>query len=338
MLQIKAMQKQFDGTTVLDDVSLTVEAGEIVCLLGESGSGKTTLLRVVAGLETADNGDVQLEGRSLRGQPTHRRPFGLMFQEFALFPHMTVAENVGFGLKMQGKSEQTRTERVKEMLGLVGLVGFGERSVSELSGGERQRVALARSLAPSPRLLMLDEPLGSLDAALRDRLVSELRSIIKRVGLTAIYVTHDQHEAFAIADRIAVMHDGRIAQVAPPQQLYHFPTTRYVAEFLGFQNIFPVTGRTDDHIETIIGQLAAPEQKTDSILLHPAGLSLADDGPIHGNITHHVFLGRTNRLTVEHSSGHKLIFETASRPGVAPQVGEEVRVAVASWAIQGIEA
>ena len=259
MLHAQSIHKQFDGNTVLDDVSLHIEEGEIVCLLGESGSGKTTLLRTIAGLEQSDSGEVLLDGDSLRGKPVHKRPFGLMFQDFALFPHMTVAENVAFGLKMQGIPTEEKTTRVAEMLKLVGLDGFGERSVNELSGGERQRVALARSLAPRPRLLMLDEPLGALDAALRDRLVTELRQIIKQVGLTAIYVTHDQHEAFAIADRIAVMHNGQLAQIATPQQLYQAPATRYVAAFLGFQNMVPVTATHTNHIETPLGTFPAEE-------------------------------------------------------------------------------
>lgn len=338
MLRIAAVHKQFDGATVLDDVSLTVAAGEIVCLLGESGSGKTTLLRVVAGLETADGGDVLLDGDSLTGQPTHRRPFGLMFQDFALFPHMTVAENVGFGLKMAGMGAKDRSERTHEMLELVGLAGFGERSVDALSGGEQQRVALARSLAPRPRLLMLDEPLGSLDAALRDRLVTELRTIIKRVGLTALYVTHDQHEAFAIADRVAVMHAGRVAQVAPPQQLYQQPRSRYVAAFLGFQNLVPVLAHHTDHIDTPFGPLPTANVTGDTVLLHPAGLALAADGPLGATITAHVFLGRTHRLTVEGAHGATLTFEVTAQPGVTPKAGERVQVAVATWAIQELQA
>jgi thiamine transport system ATP-binding protein len=337
MLQIHDAKKQFNETAVLYDVSLTVKAGEIVCLLGESGSGKTTLLRAIAGLETLDLGDVLLDGESLHGKPTHRRPFGLMFQDFALFPHMTVAENIGFGLKMQGLVATDNIQRVQDMLDLVGLGGFGGRSVSELSGGERQRVALARSLAPRPRLLMLDEPLGSLDAALRDRLVTELRTIIKQVGLTALYVTHDQQEAFAIADRVAVIHNGHLAQIATPPDLYHAPKTRYVAEFLGFQNFVAVEAIYAEQVDTAIGRLPTPTRHSDTLLLHPSGLSLAANGPISGTITQSVFIGRTNRLTVQHHSGVNLTFEARAQPGVSQAVGDQVRVNIEDWAIQGIQ-
>ena len=202
MLDIINVTRAFDGQAVLRGINLPVDQGEIVCLLGPSGCGKTTMLRIVAGLEHADGGDVRINGNSIMATPVHQRDFGLMFQDFALFPHMNVAENVGFGLRMRPVADDQ--QRVDEVIRLVGLAGFEQRDVGELSGGERQRVALARSLAPRPRLLMLDEPLGSLDAALRTRLVVELRQIIKQIGLTAIYVTHDQEEAFAIADRIAI--------------------------------------------------------------------------------------------------------------------------------------
>jgi len=203
MLSIQNIQRTFDGTPVLRGIDLEVGSGEIVCLLGPSGCGKTTLLRIIAGLETHDTGTLLWKGEALGSVPVHRRGFGLMFQDFALFPHMNVAANIQFGLEMQRISSIELRRRVEEVLKLVNLEGFEARDISQLSGGEKQRVALARSLAPNPQLLMLDEPMGSLDAALRDELVSELHQIIKSLGLTAIYVTHDQKEAFAIADRIA---------------------------------------------------------------------------------------------------------------------------------------
>ena len=217
----------------LHDISLDVTAGEVIGVLGSSGSGKTTLLRVIAGLHVASEGSVILDGVDITTTPTHLRGVGLMFQEHALFPHLTVSDNVAFGLRMAKVSNPDRSLRVAEVLELVGLAGFGARDVSSLSGGERQRVALARTLAPSPRLLLLDEPMGSLDRILRDRLVSELRELIVDLGLTALYVTHDRSEAFALADRIAVLDEGAVVQIDTPAVLDACPTTEHVARLLG---------------------------------------------------------------------------------------------------------
>lgn len=242
MLTINGVQKAYTpGVPVLQNVSLTVDRGEIVCLLGPSGCGKSTLLRIVAGLEPLTAGELLLDGQDLTTMPVHRRNFGLMFQSFALFPHRTVAENIAFGLQMAGQTKATIQQRVAEVLALVDLNGYGERSIFDLSGGEQQRVALARSLAPNPRLLMLDEPLGSLDRTLRDELVTELRKILTQVNATALYVTHDQQEAFAIADRLVVMRAGHIEQIGTPYQVYHQPANAFVARFLGLSNVAPVT-------------------------------------------------------------------------------------------------
>jgi ABC-type Fe3+/spermidine/putrescine transport system ATPase subunit len=244
LLQVTDIAKSYPGLPVLKTASFGVDQGEIICLLGPSGCGKTTLLRIVAGLETPDTGRVSFDGQDVAGIPVHRRSFGFMFQDYALFPHRDVAANVAFGLRMQGWPATKITARVREMLALVELSGYERRRVIELSGGEQQRVALARSLAPGPRLLMLDEPLGALDRALREQLMNDVRAILKRVNLTAIYVTHDQEEAFAIADRVLIMHarpeageGGWIEQDGAPQQVYRYPATAYVARFLGFKNL-----------------------------------------------------------------------------------------------------
>ncbi len=261
MLQLRNVTKSYDGTTpVLRGIDLDVAAGEIVCLLGPSGCGKTTLLRVIAGLEQAEQGKILLDGEALARLPVHRRNFGFMFQDFALFPHQSVEENIGFGLQMAGASAAQIRQRVDEMLRLVNLDGYAKRSIFALSGGERQRVALARSLAPNPRLLMLDEPLGSLDRALREELMNELRQILKQVGVTALYVTHDQEEAYAVADRLVVMNRGRIEQIGPPAALYQQPATEFVARFLGFHNLLPAQPTANATIQTPIGSfaLAAP--------------------------------------------------------------------------------
>jgi ABC-type Fe3+/spermidine/putrescine transport system ATPase subunit len=254
MLELHAIEKSFGETAVLRSISLSVTAGEIVALLGPSGCGKTTLLRIIAGLERADNGRLSLDAQDLTTLPVHQRGFGMVFQDYALFPHKTVFHNVAFGLKMQRWTTDKIAARVAQTLELVGLAGFGDRAIHDLSGGEQQRVALARALAPAPRLLLLDEPLGALDRSLRERLMLELRAILKQAGgvvgrpegITAVYVTHDQAEAFAIADRIVVLNQGRIEQEGAPTDLYHRPASAYVARFLGMENILPATLLTAD--------------------------------------------------------------------------------------------
>jgi thiamine transport system ATP-binding protein len=217
----------------LYDVCVEISKGEVIGVLGSSGSGKTTLLRVIAGLHVASEGSVILDGVDITTTPTHLRGVGLMFQEHALFPHLNVSDNVAFGMRMAKVPKPERSIRVTEVLELVGLSGFGARDVASLSGGERQRVALARTLAPSPRLLLLDEPIGSLDRVLRDRLVSELRELIVDLGLTALYVTHDRSEAFALADRIAVLDEGAVVQIDTPAVLDARPATEHVGRLLG---------------------------------------------------------------------------------------------------------
>jgi ABC-type Fe3+/spermidine/putrescine transport system ATPase subunit len=237
LLQVTHLTKAFDAKPALDDVSLDIAAREIICLLGPSGCGKTTLLRLIAGLETADSGTITFDGQDLHNVPVHQRHFGLMFQDFALFPHKNVWDNVIFGLRMQNLPDQQIQQLGHAALVLVGLSGFEKRDVHQLSGGERQRVALARSLAPQPKLLMLDEPLGALDRQLREELMIELRRILQAAQLTAIYVTHDQSEAFAVADRVAVLNAGRLEQIDPPLNLYAQPASEFVARFLGMPNV-----------------------------------------------------------------------------------------------------
>ncbi len=231
-LKIIGVTRRYGPQVALDHVTFEVAHEEIMVILGPSGSGKSTLLRLIAGLESPDEGQILLDGQDLAGVPPHRRRIGLMFQEYALFPHLNVFENIAFGLRMQRLPEPEIRERVRALLNQVGLPGYELREVHTLSGGEKQRVALARSLAPRPAILLLDEPLGSLDRALREQLMREIRELLKAERMTALYVTHDQSEAMAVADRVLILHQGRIEQIGPPEALYQDPATPFVARFL----------------------------------------------------------------------------------------------------------
>lgn len=261
-LVASGITKSFDKTAVLRGIDLRIDEGETVCLLGPSGCGKTTLLRILAGLEQADQGQVVVEGQDISHMAAHLRDFGLMFQDYVLFPHLDVADNIAFGLRMHGWPAERIAARVAELLDLVGLETFGKRKVFDLSGGQQQRVALARSLAPMPRLLMLDEPLGSLDRVLRDQLLTDLRLLLSRLHQTAVYVTHDQLEAFAIGDRVVLMNEGRIEQQATPGDLYRRPATPFAARFLGFKNVLSgrVSALTPEvMVATAFGELSVRE-------------------------------------------------------------------------------
>ena len=286
--------------------------------------------------------------------PVHRRGFGLMFQEYALFPHRDVAANVAFGLRMQALSRQEVEGRVSEMLELVGMRGYEGRRVYDLSGGEQQRVALARSLAPGPRLLMLDEPLGSLDRALREELMSELRIILKRVGVTSIYVTHDQQEAFAVSDRVIIMRQGRVVQQGTPQDVYFRPVSPWVARFLGLSNLVPgrivaiqpgPDGGTTTVVETSLGQLVlhglerfALDQEV-AVLIRPEAARLAGGHPpegecvVEGIVRERSFRGSQTRLKVHHPAGLELVFELASGALHLPGPGEPIALALRPEAI-----
>lgn len=325
LLEVRNLGKHYDDKPLLSTVSFTLQKGEILCLLGPSGSGKTTLLRILSGLELPEEGEISFGGKNLAGIPPHKRHFGMMFQDYALFPHKNIAENVSFGLEMQNWSQDKQRQRVTEMLALVGLQGFEQRRLETLSGGERQRVALARSLAPQPELLLLDEPLGSLDRTLRDHLAGEIRAILKSQNVTAVFVTHDQSEAFTVADQIAILHQGRMEQLAPPEQLYRQPANEAVARFLGFQNIVDIA--------KAINQLKIPQNLLQNghkkLLIRPeAATIITNDGEIapeasvKGTITKRIFQGQLFQLTIR--TGQILLSFNLPIDPSPPAVGENI--------------
>jgi spermidine/putrescine transport system ATP-binding protein len=280
MLEFRDLWKSYESKPLLEGISLRVGEGETVCLLGPSGSGKSTLLRIAAGLEMPDRGQVLWDGEDITGTPVHRRGFGLMFQDYALFPHLDVAENVAFGLRMRGLAGDRVRREVRDALEQVNLAPYGARRVAELSGGEQQRVALARALAPRPKLLMLDEPLGALDRALREEMMEEIRRVLRSMRIPSLYVTHDQEEAFTVAARVAILHAGRIVQTDSPEELVSRPATAWAAKFLGLGNILSgrVQSRRPLRVITALGEFAAegpqpppPVGMEGWVLLRPGG-------------------------------------------------------------------
>jgi thiamine transport system ATP-binding protein len=341
MLHLVDVTADYGGDDVLRGLDLDVPSGQLLCVLGPSGGGKSTLLRVIAGLEVPRTGSIQLDGRDLSGVPAHERDVGLMFQDYALFPHRDVGDNIAFGLRMRGESAEATRTRVAELLELVGLPGAERRAVAQLSGGEQQRVALARALAPRPRLLMLDEPMGSLDRSLRERLPEELRGIFAELGLTVIYVTHDQDEALTVADRVVVLDAGQAVADDTPEGLWTRPPTAWTARFLGFRNVAParVVGVM---LETPWGRLpfdAAPSGVVGpevTVVLRSGDLVLSPDGPIVGTLVSRRFRGDHVLLGVEVPGAPPLQVET--RDGSLPGVGEAVRLRAVRDRIHVIDA
>jgi thiamine transport system ATP-binding protein len=313
MLTVRDLVIRYDDHAAVDHVDLTAQPGEVVCVLGPSGGGKSSLLRAIAGLEAPAAGTVAWDGVDLASTPPHQRRFGLMFQDHALFPHRDVAANVAFGLRMQGRSAADAQPRVNELLELVGLAGFERRAVRDLSGGEQQRVALARALAPDPRLLMLDEPLGALDRVLRERLVIELGAIFARRERTILLVTHDHEEAFALADRVVVIHDGRVEQDAPAVTVWQAPANAFVAEFLGY------------NVTEAFGGLLA---------VRPDDLRLTPDGPVAVTVVDRTFRRDHFRVRVRTDGGE--VLEVAVRPshGGMSETPEPGSV-TAAWLVPG---
>jgi spermidine/putrescine ABC transporter ATP-binding subunit len=321
MVGIEGISKAFGRTPAVDRVDLDIRAGELFALLGPSGCGKTTLLRMIAGFEQPDAGTIRIDGEDMTRIPPNRRPVNMVFQSYAVFPHMDVARNVGYGLRVTGVGREETRRRVEEALAMVRLDGLGARRPDQLSGGQRQRVALARALVKRPKVLLLDEPLSALDRKLREDMRLELVRLQAEVGITFVIVTHDQEEALSMADRIAVMHEGRILQTAPPREVYETPASRFVAGFIGSMNIVPARVVTDDHggirLEAAaFGSLTLPAARApaDGVALgvRPEKVRLARDEPdglarAPGRITRISYFGDHAQVHVALDGGLRVV-------------------------------
>ena len=345
-LEIRHLEKSFGDVQVLEDLSLELAEGEILALLGLSGSGKTTALRLLAGFETPDRGEILVEGADVAALPPAKRGFGMVFQHYALFPHMTVFDNVAFGLEAQGRgNEEKVAARVEQMLELVALGGFGSRRVSEVSGGQQQRVALARALAPEPRVLLLDEPLSNLDPALRERTRRELKAAVREVGITTVLVTHEQEEAFHVGDRVAVLNGGRLEQEGTAEELYRAPRSRFVATFIGrssslFGFVDGASGDEGGEVWVALGQVGDTAVSWSGVAAHelagaarveivvkPESLRLATadaGGALPGRVVEHRFTGPLTYCIVRLLGGEEIEVLADER---LPDVHQEVFVA-----------
>jgi putative spermidine/putrescine transport system ATP-binding protein len=330
-LTLQAVTKRFHAAYAVDHVDLSVPDGKLICFLGPSGCGKTTLLRMIAGLETPSSGSVNFAGRDITHLPANRRDFGMVFQSLALFPHMTVAENIAYPLRLRKADQAAQNRRVTELLELIQLPHMASRQVTQLSGGQRQRVAIARAIASSPKLLLLDEPLSALDAKLREAMQVEIRLLQQRLGITTIMVTHDQREAMTMADEIVVMEKGRIAQVGKPLDIYRDPVSEFVADFIGLGNILPVTYDGERSVSLPGGQqivVTQPARVPDSasdirLLIRPEDVCVraapADAGPnrLSGTVTFIRDVGASLEATID-CAGFTLTAATTPRetPGL----------------------
>ncbi len=329
-----------DGTRALMPVTLDIARGETLVFLGPSGCGKTTTLRIIAGLENPDpGGRVLFDREDVTAIPIERRQVGMVFQSYALFPNMTVAENIGYGLKIRGVGKSERAASVAELVALTGIEGLEDRRIDQLSGGQRQRVALARAVAVRPRVLLLDEPLTALDAALRDRLRGELDRLLRSLGITAVYVTHDQSEAMALGDRIVVMSRGEIAQIGTPKEIYFEPATRFVAEFIGAANIIegPLDGGAIILPGGKVGYAGPSGSGRATAMIRPEAIAVVDAGPasLHGRVDAVSFLGDKQRLIVIDAVERPLTVDAPNT--LAVRAGDRVGLAIDPHAVRILE-
>ena len=326
---LEACAKTFaDDTRALEPVTLEIARGETLVFLGPSGCGKTTTLRIIAGLEAPDaGGRVRFDGEDVTSIPIERRNVGMVFQSYALFPNMNVAENIGYGLKIRGASRAECQARVEELVALTGIEGLERRQVDQLSGGQRQRVALARAVAPRPRVLLLDEPLTALDASLRERLRVELNRLLRSLGITTVYVTHDQAEAMALGDRIVVMRAGAIAQIGSPREIYFEPASRFVAEFVGAANIVEGTA-CDGAIVLPGGRIPIGTTGKVTLMLRPETIAVVppDAAELSGRIENVTFVGDRQRIVIADAASRPLLIDAPNTIAAAP--GERVGLRV----------
>ena len=337
-VRIEACAKTFtDGTRALEAATLDIARGETLVLLGPSGCGKTTMLRIIAGLEQPDaGGKVLFDGKDMTAVPIERRNVGMVFQSYALFPNMTVSENIGYGLKIRGVSAGERAGRVAELVELTNISGLENRRIDQLSGGQRQRVALARAVAIRPGILLLDEPLTALDAALRDRLRSELNRLLRALGITAIYVTHDQSEAMELGDRVVVMQKGAIAQIGTPREIYFRPRSRFVAEFIGAANIVEAAIESGHLVlpggrQPVYGEADTPAAIA---MIRPETIRVTEAGaaPLSGTVDSVSFIGDRQRLVVRGASNRLLAIDAPNTIQARP--GERIGLSISPDAIR----
>jgi len=330
-VQLVGLTRLFGPTRALDGLSIDIQAGEFVAFLGPSGCGKTTALRIIAGLDEADSGEVLVDGKDIGSLPASRRDMGMVFQAYSLFPNMTARNNVAFGLRMRKIDKATRQRRADEMLELVGLGAMADRYPNQLSGGQQQRVALARALAIRPRVLLLDEPLSALDAKVRGELRDEIRRVHQEVGTTTVFVTHDQEEAFTLADRVAVINNGRLQQIGPPTEIYEKPATEFVADFVGLTNRLP--GVAGDGLVEVLGDrlplLDGSAKDGDvTVLVRPESMQLAPSTDGNGWVTAVSFRGPISMVRVRLPGDELVLVQMPSADSSMLSPGTQVRLSV----------